>query len=88
MSTIKLTLGYTGTDFVREFKINDVDDTDSALETVRAKVKAVNESLAGGTSDGLDVFFRSDDFDSDEGIGNLNAIKSCRVVYEEEVNLI
>ena len=82
MSTIKLTLSYTGTDFTREIKINDVADEDAALETVRAKAKAVNESLAGGTSDGLDDFFRADDG------SKLAAIKSCSVIHEDDVILI
>lgn len=82
MSTIKLTLAYEDTDFTRQIIINDVADTDAALETVRAKAKAVNESLAGGTDDGLSDFFRADDG------SKLNAIKSCHVVYEDDVILI
>ena len=82
MSTIKLTLAYEDTDFTRQIIINDVADTDAALETVRAKAKAVNESLAGGTDDGLSTFFRADDG------SKLAAIKSCNVIHEDDVILI
>jgi len=75
--TIKLGLGYEGTDFERKLTISGVDSISAATETVRAKVKAVNASLEGGTSGGLNQFFRSDDFDASENIGQLNAIKTC-----------
>ena len=73
--SIKLTLGYEGTDFERLVTVSGVDSIDAATETVRAKAQAVNESLAGGTDGGLADFFRADDFDAQEQIGNLSAIK-------------
>ena len=87
-NNIKLGLGFAGTNFSRQMTINDVAEDDAAIETVRAKVKAVNASLKGGTSDGLSDFFRADDFDSTLNIGALNAITSCEISNVDEVILI
>lgn len=83
-NTIKLTCGYEDTDFERIVTIGDVDSTAAAVETVRAKVKAVNQSLAGGTDDGLSEFFRSDDYDDSQGVGTLKQITKA-VLNEQTV---
>ena len=83
-NTIKLTCGYEDTDFTRVVTISDVDSTAAAVETVRAKVQAVNTSLAGGTDGGLSDFFRSDDYDASEGVGALKEITQA-VINEQTV---
>lgn len=79
-NTLKLTLGYTGTDFERT--LNLAYDEASLGSTFKAKIKAINESLAGGTSGGLDNFFVSDDFDGEDG--KLKEIKAAKVVSVTE----
>lgn len=83
-NTIKLTCGYEETDFTRVITISDVDSINATDETVRAKVKAVNTSLAGGTDGGLSTFFRSDDYDASQGVGALKEITQA-VINEQTV---
>lgn len=78
---IKIGMTYTGTDFTRDLIITDVAETDAAIETVRAKVDAVNQSLAGGTSDGLDSFFLADD-------GSLLNHISCEIQNVDVIDII
>lgn len=78
---IKLGLTYENTDFNREVIITDVSETDAAIETVRAKVDAVNASLSGGTSDGLNQFFRADD-------GSYLKHVSCEIQNVDVVDII
>ena len=77
--SVKMTLGYEGTDFERSITVKGVDSVSAATETVRAKVKAINASLTGGTDGGLSNFFRSDDFDAEQNIGKFNEIKQVVV---------
>lgn len=72
-----ITLGYTGTDFTRKIKLADLEA--GALSSVKAKVLAVNASLAGGTDNGLSTFFLSDDYDAAQGIGNFSSIVAAQV---------
>ena len=84
-NSIKLTFGYEGTDFTRNLTIGGV--ADSVIPGVKTKVKAVNASIAGGTDDGLADFFRSDDYDSDEGIGTFTGITAATVVTTETTHI-
>ena len=86
-NTIKLTLGYEGTDFTRNFNIPNVSNEDAT--TAKTKIKALNASLAGGTDGGLDAFFRSDDYDAQEGIGTFSGITAAQIVTTttEYINL-
>ena len=77
---LRLTFGYDGTDFTRNFSISDVEQAD--ISTIKSKIKALNSSVAGGTSGGLNTFFRSDDFDSEENIGAFNGIKAAALTTE------
>lgn len=86
-NTIKLMLGYTGTDFVRKQNITDVAASDADVETVRAKVKAVNASLEAGTADGLETFFRADDYDAQESIGAFAGVTQA-VIDNTETTII
>lgn len=79
---ITLDLSYNNTDLNRKLVIPDVAEADAALATVRNKVQAINDSLAGGTDDGLSTFFRADD-------GSLlNKISAFTVSSEEVTTLI
>ncbi len=84
-NVVKLTFGYEGTDFTRRMTISGV--ADSLIPNVKANVKAVNASIAGGTDDGLADFFRSDDYDSDEGIGTFTGITAATVVTTETTHI-
>ena len=79
-NSIKLRFGYEGTDFTRQYTISNVADSIAAAPgAIKAKIKAVNASLAGGTSGNLDAFYRSDDFDSAENIGKFNRITAAQL---------
>lgn len=84
-SSIKLTFGYEGTDFTRSFTMHNVDD--SLVSGAKAKIKALNASLAGGTDDGLSDFFRSDDYDSESGIGSFTGITAATIVTTETTHI-
>lgn len=75
--SVKLTLGYEGTDFERAMTIKGVDSVSATASTVKSKVQAVNASLSGGTDGGLSNFILSDDYDASESIGALKEIKTC-----------
>lgn len=79
---ITLDLSYNNTDLNRKLVIPDVAENDAALATVRNKVQAVNDSLSGGTDDGLSTFFRADDGST------LNKISAFTVSSEEVTTLI
>ena len=85
---IKLTCGYQNTDATRQYKFTGVDSVSAATETVRAKVKAINESLAGGTDGGLKDFFRSDNFNAQESIGALSEITQAVIDNRVETVII
>lgn len=77
---VTLTLGYTNTDFTRNFIINDAPI--AALDDVEDKAIAVNASLKAGTDGGLKEFFRSNDYDDSDQqniIGQLETIKHVQV---------
>lgn len=85
-NSINLTFGYGGTDFVRTLVIDGVADSIVAdTSTIVTKVKAVNASLAGGTSGGLDTFFVADDYDGTNG--TLAEITGVKVITVAEENI-
>lgn len=72
---VKATLGYTGTDFTRAYKFENVPT--SALVDVKDVALAINASLAAGTDGGMKDFFRSNDYDASDPqniIGQLDRI--------------
>lgn len=77
-NVIKMELGYNGTNFKRNVNISGVKDTD--LTTVKTKIKALNASIAGGTSDGLDTFLVSDDYDANASIGAFTGVTAAKIV--------
>ena len=85
-NSIKLTLGYNQSEFTRNMTIGNVADSiasDSA--TIKEKIRAVNESIAGGTDDGLFDFFRADDYD---GTGGTFAGITAAQIVSTEVTVI
>lgn len=69
---LNLTFGYEGTDFTRTNEFEVADSIQPA--DIVTGIKAINASLSAGTSDGLDTFFVSDDYDAAQSIGAFNAI--------------
>lgn len=78
-NTVKITLGYDGTDFQRTMKFDSV--ADSLVSGVKAKCKAINASLAAGTDGGLGEFFRADTYAAGASatIGTFNAITAAQI---------
>ena len=90
-NSVILTLGYTGTDFTRQFKIDNVDS--GALSSVKAKVQAFNASIAGGLSaaNGLAEFFISDDYDASDSenvVGEFSSIVGAQIIEETVTDII
>ena len=75
---LKMTFGYEGTDFTRNLTIADVDASLTGA-SIKSKIQAVNASLTGGTSGGLNIFFRSDDYDAEENIGTFKGITAAQL---------
>lgn len=71
-----LTFSFTGTDFTRKYKFDDL--TQAQCEALKTNVKAINASLTAGTAGGLSAFFISDDFDATQGIGYFEAISAAQ----------
>ena len=65
-NSVTLTFGYEDTNFTRRYKFEDVSA--AGLSGIVARIKAINESLAGGTDGGLSTFFLSDEGDNFTGI--------------------
>lgn len=85
--SVTFKMGYTNTDFTRNFKIDDV--ANSAFNNIPVRAKAINDSLAAGTDGGLSDFFLADDYDASDPnniIGKFNRIISIQSeVTTEEV---
>lgn len=78
---VQLKFGYTNSDFTRQYNLTDIPT--SALANVKTKIQAINSSLAGSTSDGLNTFFRADDYDdSDQSNikGELKEIVEAKII--------
>ena len=90
-NSIKITAGYTGTDYTRDYTISGVADSICASpDAVANKIKAINASLAGGTSAGLDTTFRSEDYDATDAqniIGKFDKITAAKIVEKQETIL-
>lgn len=90
-NAIKMTFEYEGSDFTRAVKIADVSNEVAAdSSTVKSKIKAINASLAGGTSGGMDTFFRADDYDDSDVqnvVGTFKGISAAQIVTETVTNI-
>ena len=86
-NSVKLTFGYEGTEFTRQYKFDGI--ADSVLANVKNNVMDFNDSISGafgasGTlaAAGLSTFFISDDFDAEEEIGNFTGIVAAQYTSE------
>lgn len=82
---LKMTFGYKDTDFTRVYTVNGIDDSD--VDGIKEKIKAVNASLEGGTADGLNAFFRSDDFDAENSVGTFTKITHAQLESTETIDI-
>lgn len=79
-NSVTMTLGYTGTDFTRKMKLDNLEA--GALSSVKSKILAVNASIAGGTDGGLKEFFRADDYDASDSnniVGEFSGITAAQI---------
>jgi len=85
VNSITLTTSYTNSEYKRKYKIDEVES--DALINAKAKILAINESLAGGTDNGLADFIVADDYDGTNG--KLQAITAAIIesVSETEIKL-
>lgn len=82
-NSVTLTMAYTGTDFTRKYKLDNVAVGD--LASVKTKVLAYNSNLPAADKS----IFISDDYDATQGIGELASISaaSYEVVEYTRINL-
>lgn len=82
-NSVTLTMAYTGTDFTRKYKLDDVNADE--FQNVKARVLEYNQKLPATDK----KIFISDDYDAQEGIGELASITaaSYEVVTYERINL-
>ena len=78
-NSITFICSYEGTDKTREYELTDVDSVSAAVEVIRGKVEAINESIAGGTATLLANMFVSDDYNQSQNIGKLKRIDNVKL---------
>ena len=78
-NSISFTCQYEGTTQTRDYELSDVDSVSAAVETIRSKVEAINESIAGGTATLLANMFVSDDYNQSQNIGKLKRIDNVKL---------
>lgn len=61
--SVKLQLGYRNSEQTRELIIEEPTTSDMEIKN---RINALNASIAGGTSGGLDTFLRADDYNPNE----------------------
>ena len=77
--SISFTCQYNGTTETRDYEISDVDSVSAAVETIRSKVEAINESIAGGTATLLANMFVSNNYNQSQNIGTLKRIDNVKL---------
>ena len=87
MNSILFKTSYKNSTATRQYEIEDVADEAIQTETVRNKVMAINESLAGGSATALASLFVADDYDSTQDKGTLARINNVKIktVTETEI---
>lgn len=70
-NSVTLTMAYTGTDFTRKYKFDDVNS--AQLANIKAAVMNYNASLPAADKQ----IFISDDYDAAQGIGELASISAA-----------
>ena len=78
-SSVFFTCNYEGTDKTREYELSDVDSVSAAVEIIRGKVEAINESIAGGNATLLANMFVSDDYNQSQNIGTMKRIDNVKL---------
>lgn len=81
--TLKITLGYSNTDFTRQYKIEH--DAIGTPEQAEAAINALNASIAGGTDGGFADFFRADDYDATDP---NNIVGKCIGVVSAQIDAL
>lgn len=79
--SLKITMAFEDTDQTRIITFSDLKEALDPAETVD-KIKAINSSLSGGTSDGLDTFFLSDEGDKFSEIISAQLVEMTEVEIE------
>ncbi|MBR6888703.1 MAG: hypothetical protein IKN16_09700, partial [Selenomonadaceae bacterium] len=76
MTNATFSFAYKDSNFKRDYKLEVADSVPAANvnDLVRNTAKAINQSLAGGTSGGLDTFFVADNYDAANSIGSFASI--------------
>lgn len=78
-SSISFTVQYNGTTQTRDYEISDVDSVSAAVETIRSKIEAINDSIAGGNATLLANMFVSDDYNQSQNIGTMKRIDNVKL---------
>lgn len=73
-NSITIKLGFEDTKETRQITFDDLPDEALDTETIKAKIDAINESLAAGTSGGLNNFFLSSEGDPFTAIVNAYTV--------------
>lgn len=76
-NSITLTMAYTGTEFNRKYKLDNVSD--EALSTVKAKVLAYNQNLPAADKQ----IFIADDYDNSDPENVVGELASISAAYYE-----
>ena len=88
VKTLILTLGYSNTDFTRQYKIAH-DGIGSASECETA-IQALNAGISAGTENAFAEFFRSDDYDATDSnniVGKCTGIVAAQLKFTTETEI-
>lgn len=87
-NTLNFTANYKDSEMKRQYSIDITDETYANPNAIKAKVIAINASLAGGTANELANLFVADDYNSAENIGTLQKITDVKIksVIETPIN--
>lgn len=78
-NSVTLTMAYSGTDFTRKYKLDDVSD--DALRNVKLNVMSYNASLPAADKD----IFISDDYDASDPQNVIGQLASITAASYESV---
>ena len=78
-NSVSFTCYYEGTTNTRDYELSDVDSLSADANTIRNKVEAINDSIAGGTATLLANMFVSDDYNQSQNIGTLKRIDNVKL---------
>ena len=78
---LELKTAYTNSSEMTTYKM-PIDQ--SVISGIKTKVNAINTSLTGGTSDGMDTFFVAPDIDDLSTGGTLSRIAKATLITTDE----